>query len=93
MRRSGRQRALGRIGMTNADFEKLGPLAARYQERDVHELLGGEHSLLDAVANRQVARWMAPYLWTPDPGPSPNYPELFKERPSGSFWNRLNTRR
>jgi hypothetical protein len=93
LRRSGRHRALGRIGMTNADFAKLGPLAARYQERDTHEILGGEHTLLDAVANRQIARWMAPYLWSPDPGPTPSYPDIVRERPSGSFWNRANTPR
>ncbi len=69
--RGGHHRALGRVGLNNADLEKIGPLAARYSERDMHDLLRTEHSLLDAVANPKIARWMAPYLWSPDPGPSP----------------------
>jgi hypothetical protein len=69
--RSDHRRALGRVGLSNADFDKLGPLAARYQEHDIHELLGAEHTLLDAVANPEIARWIAPYTWTPDPGPLP----------------------
>jgi hypothetical protein len=68
--RSGHHRALGRVGLTSRDFSRLGPLAARYAERDVDALLGREHTLLDAVANPQIARWIAPYLWAPDPGPS-----------------------
>jgi hypothetical protein len=69
--RSDHHRALGRLGLTNRDFARLGPLAARYEERDTHDLLGTEHTLLDAMANRQIGRWIAPYLWAPDPGPLP----------------------
>lgn len=69
--RSGHHHALGRLGLTNRDLEKLGPAAMRYSEHDIHELLGREHSLLDAVANRQIARWIAPYVWAPVPPPSP----------------------
>ncbi len=69
--RSGHRRALGRVGLSNADFESLGPLAARYQEHDVHEILGAEHTLLDAVASPKVARLIAPYAWSQDPGPLP----------------------
>jgi hypothetical protein len=65
--RSNHHRALGRIGLTNQDFDRLGPLGARYEEHDVHDILGVEHSLLDAVANPQVARMMAPYLFNPHP--------------------------
>ena len=72
--RSGHHRALGRVGLTQDDLNRLGPLAARYEEHDVHDLLGVEHTLLDAVANRQIARWMAPYLYAPDPGPAPPRP-------------------
>lgn len=68
--RSDHHRSLGKLGITNRDLEKLGPLASRYAEHDLHELLGQEHTLLDAVANRQIARWIAPYVWAPDPGPS-----------------------
>jgi hypothetical protein len=71
LRRSGHHRALGKLGLTNRDFDRLGPLAARYEEHDDDEQLGREHTLLDAVANRQIARWIAPYLWAPDPGPMP----------------------
>ena len=69
--RSGHRRALGRVGLSNADFAKLGPLAARYEEHDVHDVLGPEHTLLDAVANPTIARRIAPYAWTADPGPLP----------------------
>jgi len=69
--RSGHRRALGRVGLSNGDFDKLGPLASRYEEHDVHDILGPEHTLLDAVANPKIARWMAPYAWTKDPGPLP----------------------
>ena len=69
--RSDHRKALGRVGLNNADFARLGPLAARYQEHDVHEILGPEHTLLDAVANPQIARRIAPYAWAPDPGPLP----------------------
>jgi hypothetical protein len=69
--RSGHHRALGRVGLSNSDFDRLGSLAARYREHDLHDILGREHSLLDAVANPQIARLMAPYLWAPDPGPAP----------------------
>lgn len=73
--RSGHQRALGRLGLKQSDLDRLGPLAARYEEHDIHDQLGREHTLLDSVANRQIARWMAPYLWSPDPGPAPARPE------------------
>jgi hypothetical protein len=69
--RSGHRVALGRVGLSNRDFARLGPLAARYTERDVYDILGREHTLLDATSNARIARWMAFYLWAPDPGPSP----------------------
>ena len=72
--KSGHRKALGRSGMTQRDFDRIGTLAAKYEEHDVHELLGREHTLLDAVANRQISRWMAPYLWAADPGPAPPRP-------------------
>jgi hypothetical protein len=81
--RGGHHRALGRIGLKQSDFDRLGSLAAKYEEHDVNDLLGREHTLLDAVANRQIARWMAPYLWSPDPGPAPprpNYGPLESQR-------------
>ncbi len=69
--RSGHHRALGRVGLSNKDLQKLGPLAARYAEHDVHDILGTEHTLLDAVANPQICRRIAPYLWNPNPDPAP----------------------
>lgn len=74
--RSNHHRALGKVGLSESDFEQLGPLAARYVEHDVDSLLMSEHSLLDAVANPQIGRWIAPYVWAPDPGPSEPRPEL-----------------
>ncbi len=67
--KSGHHRAIGRIGLTNRDFDRLGPLASRYEEHDIHDILGDEHSLLDATANPRIGRWIAPYAWAPDPGP------------------------
>ena len=69
--RSDHHRALGKIGLTNRDFDALGPLAARYAELDVHDLLKQEHSLLDAVANPEIAQRIAPYLWNFNPLPPP----------------------
>lgn len=69
--RSGHHRALGRAGLSAGDLKRLGPLAARYAERDVHDLLGREHTLLDAVANPRIAQWVAPYVWNDRPAPSP----------------------
>lgn len=80
LRRSNHRRALGRIGMTNRDFERLGPLAARYSEHDVHDVLGIEHTLLDAVASPLIAQRLAPYLWNPNPAAPP--PQLHTE-PAG----------
>lgn len=87
LRRSDHHHALGKVGLTNHDLGKLGPMAARYSEHDLHELLGSEHSLLDAVANPQVARWIAPYVWAPDPGPSEPWDNT--ERRLDSRGNRL----
>jgi hypothetical protein len=67
--KGGHHRALGRIGLTNRDLARLGPLASRYEEHDIHDILGEEHSLLDATANPTIGRWIAPYVWAPDPGP------------------------
>jgi hypothetical protein len=86
--RSDHHRALGRVGLTNKDLDRLGPLACRYQEHDLHDLLGREHTLLDAAANRQIARWIAPYLWTPDPGPSPVREESPEWRRGGRTFRR-----
>lgn len=80
--RSGHRRALGRIGLTNRDFEKLGPLACRYLEFDVHDVLQREHSLLDAVANPIIARKIAPYIWNFNPPPGPPQEETPEVRPS-----------
>jgi hypothetical protein len=66
---SGHKGAMGRRGLTSQDLEKLGPLAARYFEQDVHDILRLEHSLLDAVANPEIAQAIAPFVWATDPGP------------------------
>ncbi|MHB1558149.1 MAG: hypothetical protein ACYC61_11860, partial [Isosphaeraceae bacterium] len=79
--RSNHHHALGRVGLTNRDFARLGPVAARYAEHDVHDLLGNEHTLLDAVANPEITRMMAPYLWAPDPGSSEPYAAEGARRP------------
>jgi hypothetical protein len=84
--RSGQHRALGRIGLTNRDFDRLGPLAAKYEEHDIHDILGDEHSLLDATANPKIGRWIAPYVWSPDPGPLPEQSES-RPTPYGSGRN------
>jgi hypothetical protein len=57
------RRSFGQVGLLPADLARLGPLAERYEQHDLHELLGAEHTLLNAVAHPQVARWIAPYVW------------------------------
>ncbi len=69
--RSNHHRAIGRLGLSNRDLDRLGPLASRYAEQDIADVLGTEHSLLDAVANPRVARWIAPYAGAEDPGVLP----------------------
>ncbi len=64
---SGMHKAMGRTGLSNKDLDRLGELASRYVERDVETELKGNHTLLDAIANPRIARWMAPYLWTSPP--------------------------
>ena len=68
--RSGHRRALGKVGFTQRDLDRLGPLAARYAEFDTHDELGVEHTLLDAVANPLIAQKIAPTCGTRTrPGP------------------------
>jgi hypothetical protein len=69
--RSDHHQALGQVGLTNQDLQKLGPLAARYQEYNIDPELGIEHSLLDAVANPTIAQIIAPYVFNPNPAPPP----------------------
>jgi hypothetical protein len=65
--RSGHRPALGRTGLPQRAFDRLGPMAARYAEHDVTRYLGRDHTLLDATASPDIARWMAPYAWAPGP--------------------------
>ena len=68
--RSGHHHALDRVGQSIRDLAGLGPLATRYQEQDVHDILGREHSLPDAVVNPRIARLMAPFHWASIPAPA-----------------------
>lgn len=68
--RSGHHQALGKVGLTNKDLRRLGARAALYSEYDVHDELGREHSLLDAVANPVVARHISTYLVGARSGPA-----------------------
>jgi hypothetical protein len=65
--RSGHRPALGRTGLPQHAFDRLGPIAARYAEHDVTRYLGRDHTLLDATASPDIARWIAPYAWAPGP--------------------------
>ncbi len=62
------RRALGRAGLLPKDHSRLGPVAARYSERDVYPQLGREHTFLRAVAHPEVAQLLAPYTWATEPG-------------------------
>jgi hypothetical protein len=77
--RSGHRHALGKVGLSNRDLDRLGPLAARYAEFDVNDELGREHTLLDAVANPRIAREIAPYLWNPNPEAAPRQMNVERE--------------
>jgi hypothetical protein len=88
--RSGHRHALGKLGLSNRDLERLGPLAARYAEYDVADQLGREHTLLDAVANPEIAGRIAPYLWNPRPAAAPvqsNVVEEGLEERKANLWN------
>lgn len=61
-------KAIGRAGLRPVDYERLGPLAGRYAERDMYDRIGREHTLLRAVADPEIARAMAPYTWAAGPG-------------------------
>jgi hypothetical protein len=87
--RSGHRLALGRVGLYQKDFDRLGPLAARYEEHDVDALLGPEHTLLDAVADPQIAQWIAPYVWNPNPAPAPPQTAMPERVQRGSALRRL----
>jgi hypothetical protein len=87
--KSGHHHATGRVGLKNSDLERLGPLAAKYAEYDVHDLLGDDHTLLDAVANPEIARRLAPYVWAPAPGPSLPRPQ---NRPTHRIGRRIGLR-
>jgi hypothetical protein len=87
LKRSGHRQALGKIGLKPRDFARLGPYAARYEEHDLNPILGTEHTLLDAMANRRISRWIAPYIWSPDPG---YLPERESTTPANNpRWNGL----
>lgn len=81
--RSGQRGAMGRKGLTDRDLERIGPLAERIDQHDLKPIVGRAHTLLDATSDPQVARWIAPYAWSPDPGPVPAKPpkkRLFSPR-------------
>lgn len=59
--------AIGLVGLTNRDLARLGPLAARYAERDLAPHIGRDHTLVGAVVDPQVAAWIAPYTWATRP--------------------------
>jgi hypothetical protein len=61
--RTDHRRAIGRVGLANRDFARLGPLAARYVEEDLRPIIGRDHSLTGAVASPGVAARVAPYTW------------------------------
>jgi hypothetical protein len=65
--RSGNRPSIGRHGLSPADYEALGPLASRVSQHDTLDRVGAAHTLLDSIADEQIARWMAPYLWMPGP--------------------------
>ena len=48
--RTDHRRAIGRVGLLNRDFARLGPLAARYAECDLGPIIGRDHSLTGAIA-------------------------------------------
>lgn len=74
MNRSGKRGAMGRKGLTDRDLERLGPLAEKVDQHDLEPIVGRAHTLLDATSDPQVARWIAPYAWSPDPGPVASKP-------------------
>ncbi len=70
--RSGHRHALGQVGLsTDRDFDRLGPLAARYAEFDVHDELRRSTPCSTPSPTRRSRRRIAPYIFNPNPDPPP----------------------
>ena len=62
--RSGHHVALGRVGLSNRDFARLGPLAARYTERDVYDFWAeSTPCLMQRRTRKSLAGW--PFIYGP----------------------------
>jgi len=59
--------ALGRIGMSWRNKERLGPLMPRYVERDIGPHVGVSHRLDGVLACPSLAGWLRPYTWSNEP--------------------------
>jgi len=66
--RGGHRHSIGRRGLTRKDLNALGPLAHRVEQFDTLSEVGPAHTLLESTADREIAWWMAPYLWMPRQG-------------------------
>jgi hypothetical protein len=62
-RYSDRRRALGKTGMSRIDEERLGPLGARFCQRNIATLLGIRHTFQGSTADPVIARWIGAYTW------------------------------
>jgi hypothetical protein len=62
-RYSDRRRALGKSGMSDAEQQRLGSLAARYFQQSIALQLGPRHTFRGAVANPVIVGWIRAYTW------------------------------
>jgi Alpha/beta hydrolase family len=62
-RYSDRRRALGKAGMSRVDQERLGPLGARFCQRNIAMLLGIRHTFQGSTADPVIAQWIGAYTW------------------------------
>lgn len=71
-RRSDGGKALGRVGLSPRDLDRLGPLAHRVEQYNLRPVLRHSHVFTEAFTHPDVAARVAPYLWVPDHQPIAN---------------------
>ena len=67
---SDHRRAMGQAGLRRLDEGRLGPLAARYRERNIASFIGANHTFRGTTVIPPVAGWIGSYTWAAD-APSP----------------------
>ena len=76
--------ALARVGLTNADRGRLGPLNPKLMELDVTAVIGSGHVWQHYFSRPEIAHVIAPYIYFTDRDPiDPSLAEPGRSRPTG----------